>query len=299
MTKKPIFNGTGVALVTPFRKQDAVDFSKLELMINNIIDNGINFIVALGTTSEAATMTDTEKSAVLDFIVETTAGRVPIMLGLGGNNTNAIASIINQVSFEGIDGILSVAPYYNKPQQRGLVQHFRYIAEVSPVPVILYNVPGRTSVNLTAETTLQLAEEPNIIGIKEASGNMSQIMEILRCKPEGFQVLSGDDALTLPMIAMGATGVISVMANALPKEMSEMVSMALKGNMKKALPLHYRMLPLMNAIFEEGNPAGVKALLEIQGMLTNSLRLPLTKVTKPMYNKLATLYQEFMQGQGQ
>ncbi len=299
MTKKPIFNGTGVALVTPFRKQDAVDFSKLELMINNIIDNGINFIVALGTTSEAATMTDTEKSAVLDFIVETTAGRVPIMLGLGGNNTNAIASIINQVSFEGIDGILSVAPYYNKPQQRGLVQHFRYIAEVSPVPVILYNVPGRTSVNLTAETTLQLAEEPNIIGIKEASGNMSQIMEILRCKPEGFQVLSGDDALTLPMIAMGATGVISVMANALPKEMSEMVSMALKGNMKKALPLHYRMLPLMNAIFEEGNPAGVKALLEIQGMLTNSLRLPLTKVTKPMYNKLATLYQEFMQGQEQ
>ena len=299
MTKKPIFNGTGVALVTPFRKQDAVDFSKLELMINNIIDNGINFIVALGTTSEAATMTDTEKSAVLDFIVETTAGRVPIMLGLGGNNTNAIASIINQVSFEGIDGILSVAPYYNKPQQRGLVQHFRYIAEVSPVPVILYNVPGRTSVNLTAETTLQLAEEPNIIGIKEASGNMSQIMEILRCKPESFQVLSGDDALTLPMIAMGATGVISVMANALPKEMSEMVSMALKGNMKKALPLHYRMLPLMNAIFEEGNPAGVKALLEIQGMLTNSLRLPLTKVTKPMYNKLATLYQEFMQGQEQ
>ncbi len=299
MTKKPIFNGTGVALVTPFRKQDAVDFSKLELMINNIIDNGINFIVALGTTSEAATMTDTEKSAVLDFIVETTAGRVPIMLGLGGNNTNAIASTINQVSFEGIDGILSVAPYYNKPQQRGLVQHFRYIAEISPVPVILYNVPGRTSVNLTAETTLQLAEEPNIIGIKEASGNMSQIMEILRCKPEGFQVLSGDDALTLPMIAMGATGVISVMANALPKEMSEMVSMALKGNMKKALPLHYRMLPLMNAIFEEGNPAGVKALLEIQGMLTNSLRLPLTKVTKPMYNKLATLYQEFMQGQEQ
>lgn len=295
MTKKPIFNGTGVALVTPFRKQDAVDFSRLEAMINHIIQSGVNFIVALGTTSEAVTMTDTEKAAVLDFIVETVNGRVPIMLGLGGNNTTALATAINQVNFDGIDGILSVAPYYNKPQQRGLLQHFRYIAEISPVPVVLYNVPGRTSVNISAETTLQLAEEPNIIGIKEASGNMSQIMEILRCKPDGFQVLSGDDALTLPMIAMGASGVISVMANALPKTMSDMVAFAMKGNMKKALPLHYQMLPLMNALFEEGNPAGVKALLEIEGMLTNSLRLPLTKVSKPLYNKLSSLYQEFLQ----
>lgn len=295
MTKKPIFNGTGVALVTPFRKQDAVDFSRLEAMINHIIQSGVNFIVALGTTSEAATMTDTEKAAVLDFIVETVNGRVPIMLGLGGNNTTALATAINQVNFDGIDGILSVAPYYNKPQQRGLLQHFRYIAEISPVPVVLYNVPGRTSVNISAETTLQLAEEPNIIGIKEASGNMSQIMEILRCKPDGFQVLSGDDALTLPMIAMGASGVISVMANALPKTMSDMVAFAMKGNMKKALPLHYQMLPLMNALFEEGNPAGVKALLEIEGMLTNSLRLPLTKVSKPLYNKLSSLYQDFLQ----
>ncbi|MDO4216833.1 MAG: 4-hydroxy-tetrahydrodipicolinate synthase [Bacteroidales bacterium] len=295
MTKKPIFNGTGVALVTPFRKQDAVDFSRLEAMINHIIQSGVNFIVALGTTSEAVTMTDTEKAAVLDFIVETVNGRVPIMLGLGGNNTTALATAINQVNFDGIDGILSVAPYYNKPQQRGLLQHLRYIAEISPVPVVLYNVPGRTSVNISAETTLQLAEEPNIIGIKEASGNMSQIMEILRCKPDGFQVLSGDDALTLPMIAMGASGVISVMANALPKTMSDMVAFAMKGNMKKALPLHYQMLPLMNALFEEGNPAGVKALLEIEGMLTNSLRLPLTKVSKPLYNKLSSLYQEFLQ----
>lgn len=295
MTKKPIFNGTGVALVTPFRKQDAVDFSRLEAMINHIIQSGVNFIVALGTTSEAATMTDTEKAAVLDFIVETVNGRVPIMLGVGGNNTTALATAINQVNFDGIDGILSVAPYYNKPQQRGLLQHFRYIAEISPVPVVLYNVPGRTSVNISAETTLQLAEEPNIIGIKEASGNMSQIMEILRCKPDGFQVLSGDDALTLPMIAMGASGVISVMANALPKTMSDMVAFAMKGNMKKALPLHYQMLPLMNALFEEGNPAGVKALLEIEGMLTNSLRLPLTKVSKPLYNKLSSLYQVFLQ----
>lgn len=295
MTKKPIFNGTGVALVTPFRKQDAVDFSRLEAMINHIIQSGVNFIVALGTTSEAATMTDTEKAAVLDFIVETVNGRVPIMLGVGGNNTTALATAINQVNFDGIDGILSVAPYYNKPQQRGLLQHFRYIAEISPVPVVLYNVPGRTSVNISAETTLQLAEEPNIIGIKEASGNMSQIMEILRCKPDGFQVLSGDDALTLPMIALGASGVISVMANALPKTMSDMVAFAMKGNMKKALPLHYQMLPLMNALFEEGNPAGVKALLEIEGMLTNSLRLPLTKVSKPLYNKLSSLYQEFLQ----
>lgn len=298
MVKKPLFTGTGVALVTPFRKQD-VDFNKLEELINHIIASGANFIVALGTTSEAATMTNAEKSALQDYIVETVNNRVPIMLGLGGNNTTAITTAISQTNFDGISGILSVAPYYNKPQQRGIVQHFKYIAEVSPVPVMLYNVPGRTSVNMTAETTLQLAEETNIIGIKEASGNMGQVMEILRNKPEQFQVLSGDDALTLPMIAMGATGVISVMANSLPKCMSEMVNFAMKGNLKKALPLHYQMLPLMNAIFEEGNPAGIKALLEIQGMITNNLRLPLTKVTKPLYNKLSTLYSDFRKANGQ
>lgn len=294
MSKNNPFSGTGVALITPFRKQDTIDFSRLEELIDFVIGSGVDYIVALGTTSEAATMSESERNALLQFIVETVNGRVPIMLGMGGNNTRAVTDAISQTAFDGIGAILSVAPYYNKPQQRGLVQHFKNIADVSPVPVVLYNVPGRTSCNISAETVLQLAEEcPNIVGIKEASGNMQQIMELLRCKPAGFSVISGDDALTLPMIALGASGVISVMANACPKEMSDMVRLALKGDLKKALPLHYRMLPLMNALFEEGNPGGVKALLEIEGRITNQLRLPLTKVSKTLYNKLATLYASF------
>lgn len=292
--KKNNFTGTGVALITPFRKQDSIDFTRLEAMINYVIDGGVNFIVALGTTSEAATMTDTEKNALRDYIVETVNGRVPIMLGMGGNNTLALSDAIQRTNFDGIGGILSVTPYYNKPQQKGLIQHFKTISEVSPVPVMLYNVPGRTGCNLSAESTLQLAEEcPNIIGIKEASGNLNQVMEILRNKPQNFQLLSGDDALTYPMIALGATGVISVMANSLPKEMSQMVTYAMKGDWKKAQPLHYKMLPLMQAIFEEGNPGGIKALLETQELITNHLRLPLCKVSKTLYNKLTTLYTEF------
>ncbi|MCQ2260062.1 MAG: 4-hydroxy-tetrahydrodipicolinate synthase [Bacteroidales bacterium] len=288
------FIGTGVALVTPFRKQETIDFSKLEALINNIINNGADYIVALGTTSEAATMTDTERHALQDFIIETVGGRCPIMLGLGGNNTLAVTDAIANTNFDGISGILSVAPYYNKPNQRGLAQHFKQIAETSPVPVVIYNVPGRTGVNITADTTLQLANEcPNIIGIKEASGNIAQVMQILRNKPEKFAVISGDDSLTFPMIALGASGVISVIANALPKEMSQMVKFALKGDVKKALPLHNRMLPLMNAIFEEGNPSGIKALLEIEGFIGNTLRMPLVKVSKPLYNKLSSLYDEF------
>ena len=290
MAKKDPFVGTGVALITPFRKQETIDFSKLEQLIDYVINSGVDYIVALGTTSEAATMTESERTALLQFIVESVNNRVPIMLGMGGNNTRAVTDVISQTNFDGIGAILSVTPYYNKPQQRGLVEHFKSIADASPVPVVLYNVPGRTSCNLAAETTLQLAEEnSNIIGIKEASGNMQQIIEILRCKPAGFKVISGDDALTLPMIAMGASGVISVIANARPKEMSDMVHYALKGDMKKALPIHYSMLPLMHAIFEEGNPGGIKALLEIEGRIMNQLRLPLTKVSKVLYNKLKEL----------
>lgn len=288
---KSIFNGTGVALITPFRKQDTIDFSRLEGLINNIIKNGVDYIVALGTTSEAATMTETERNAVKDFIIEATSGRVPIVLGIGGNNTLNVCDTIAQTNFDGISGILSVAPFYNKPNQRGLLQHFRQIAEASPVPVIIYNVPGRTGVNISAETTLQLANEcPNIVGIKEASGNLQQVMEILRSKPTHFKVISGDDSLTYPMMTLGASGVISVMANALPKDMSDMVHFALKGDFKKALPLHYKMLPLMNAIFEEGNPTGIKSLLETQNMIINHLRLPLVKASKPLQNKLASLY---------
>lgn len=293
--KQPIFTGTGVALITPFRRgQETVDFTKLEGLIENIIASGVDYIVALGTTSEAATMTESERAAVQEFIVETVNNRVPIMLGMGGNNTLSLTDSLARTNFEGISAILSVAPYYNKPNQRGLIAHFRSVAEASPVPVVIYNVPGRTGVNISAETTLSLAKEcPNIIGIKEASGNIQQAMEILRNRPDGFRVISGDDAITCPLIAMGADGVISVIANAMPKETSDMVRFALKGDMKKALPLHYRLLPLMNAIFEEGNPTGIKALLEVQGMIYNVLRLPLVKASKTLTNKLVTLYNEF------
>ncbi len=293
--KQPLFSGTGVALITPFRRQqETVDFTKLEALIEHIIASGVDYIVALGTTSEAATMTPSERSAVQEFIVETVAGRCPIMLGLGGNNTLNLTDTIARTNFDGISGILSVTPFYNKPNQRGLLQHYRSVAEASPVPVVIYNVPGRTGVNLAAETTLTLANEcPNIIGIKEASGNIQQAMEILRQRPAGFRVISGDDALTYPLLALGADGVISVVANALPKEMSDMVRLAMKGDLKKALPLQMKMLPLMNAIFDEGNPTGIKALLEIQGSITNILRLPLVKASKTLTNKLSTLYNEF------
>lgn len=293
--KTPLFTGTGVALITPFRRgQETVDFTKLEALIEYIITSGVDYIVALGTTSEAATMTDSERAAVKEFIVETVAGRVPVMLGLGGNNTLAVTDTINRTNFDGIAGILSVTPYYNKPNQRGLLAHYRSVAEASPVPVVMYNVPGRTGVNIAAETALAIAAEcPNVIGIKEASGNISQVMEILRNRPQGFRVISGDDALTYPLLALGADGVISVIANALPKETSDMVHLALKGDLKHALPIHYRLLPLMHAIFDEGNPTGIKALLEAQGRITNILRLPLVKASKQLTNKLTTLYNEF------
>ena len=293
--KQTIFTGTGVALITPFRRQqETVDFTKLEALIEHIITSGVDYIVALGTTSEAATMTESERAAVQEFIVETVAERVPIMLGLGGNNTLAVTDTINRTNFDDIAGILSVTPFYNKPNQRGLIAHYRSVSEASPVPVIMYNVPGRTGVNIAAETTLAIAAEcPNIIGIKEASGNISQVMEILRNRPAGFRVISGDDALTYPMLALGADGVISVIANAMPKEMSDMVHFALKGDFKHALPLHNRLLPLMHAIFDEGNPTGIKALLEAQGRITNILRLPLVRASKTLTNKLVTLYNEF------
>jgi 4-hydroxy-tetrahydrodipicolinate synthase len=287
---KAKFSGTGVALVTPFRKQGTIDFTTLENLVETVIKSKVDYIVALGTTSEAATMNERERTAIIDNIIEVVNGRVPIVLGLGGNNTLDIVDKIKNMDFTGIDGILSVSPYYNKPQQRGIYLHYKSISEVSPVPIIMYNVPGRTACNITAETTLQIASDcSNIVATKEASGNISQVMEILRNKPDGFSVISGDDALTLPMMAMGATGVISVAANAFPKEMSEMVNYALKGDLKKALPLHYKLLPIMNALFEEGNPAGVKAALEIKGIISNNLRLPLVKVSKPLYNKLSNM----------
>lgn len=288
------FKGTGVALVTPFKKDKTVDFEALTRLTQHIINNRVDYLVALGTTSEAPVLTKDEKKAVVDTILTANNRRIPVVLGIGGNNTQEILEQLGETSFDGIDAILSVAPYYNKPGQRGLFAHFDAIAQLSPVPVILYNVPGRTSSNLTALTTLELANKhQNIVAIKEASGNFDQIMEIIAKKPENFHVISGDDALTFPMIALGASGVISVAANAFPLEFSTMVRDAMDNNIIKARELHYRLLHLVNLLFVEGNPAGVKALLQEQGHCENVLRLPLVEVSKHTYQQLQVAWHEF------
>lgn len=287
------FRGTGVAIVTPFHKQKNVDFTALGNIIENIIKNGVDYIVCLGTTSEAATLTEQESMAVLDYAIDAVNSRVPIVLGVGGNNTTEIVDRISKTDFTGVSAILSVAPYYNKPSQKGIYEHFKAIAEVSSLPIILYNIPGRTSSNISAETCLQLANDfPNIVGIKEASGNFEQCMEIISKKPKNFQVISGEDSLALPFISAGMTGVISVTANAFPKEVSSMINLCLKGDFKKAREIHYKLLPFSNAIFEEGNPSGIKAALEIMGYAQNHLRLPLVKINKPLYNKIETIINE-------
>lgn len=287
------FRGTGVAIVTPFHKQKNVDFTALGNIIENIIKNGVDYIVCLGTTSEAATLTEQESMAVLDYAIDAVNSRVPIVLGVGGNNTTEIVDRISKTDFTGVSAILSVAPYYNKPSQKGIYEHFKAIAEVSSLPIILYNVPGRTSSNISAETCLQLANDfPNIVGIKEASGNFEQCMEIISKKPKNFQVISGEDALALPFISAGMTGIISVTANAFPKEVSSMINFCLKGDFKKAREIHYKLLPFSNAIFEEGSPSGIKAALEIMGYSQNHLRLPLVKINKPLYNKIETIINE-------
>ncbi|MEI6820428.1 MAG: 4-hydroxy-tetrahydrodipicolinate synthase [Bacteroidota bacterium] len=287
------FKGTGVAVVTPFHKHGTVDFTSLGKIVEHLVTNDIDYIVALGTTAEVATLSENEKIAVTDFIIEAVDKRVPIMLGIGGNDTLKIVEQVKNMSFDGISAILTVAPYYNRPQQRGLFYHFKSIVDVSPVPMVIYNVPSRTSVNISAETTLKLANEvTGIIGIKEASGNILQCMEIIKNKPKDFLVISGDDALTLPFIAAGADGVISVVANAFPKEFSEMVDLALAGNMKKAREIHYKLLKFINAIFEDGSPSGVKAALEVMELCSNNLRLPLVKVNKQTNASISAIIKE-------
>ncbi len=285
--------GTGVALITPFDKRENVDFSALGKLIDHCINGGVDYLVCLGTTSEYPTLTQKEIFAVKDYTLEYVNNRVPVVLGIGGNNTKELVSRINHADLSGFSAILSVSPYYNKPTQKGLLAHYRYVASTSSLPVIIYNVPGRTGTNISAETTLQLAEEfDNIIGIKEASGNMLQCMEILRCKPDRFSLISGEDALTLPLISCGANGVISVTANAYPSKVSGMVNQALRGYYKKALTIHNSLLPFTNAIFAEGNPSGVKAALENMGICDNIVRLPLAKVSKQLYNKLQNYVKE-------
>jgi len=287
------FSGTGVAMITPFHKQGTIDFTALERLIEHLISGGVNYLVVQGTTAETATLTREEKNALAEFVVETVNKRVPLVIGIGGNNTQEVINKIRMNSLEGYDAILSVTPYYNKPQQRGLYLHYKSIATVSPLPIIMYNVPSRTSVNMKPEITLQLASDfDNIIGVKEASGNIEQIMDIIRKKPKDFLVISGDDLLTLPLLGMGADGVISVIANAYPKMFSEMITLGRQGEMKKAREIHYKLTEFIKSVFADGNPSGIKAALEIKEIISNNLRLPLVKIEKPHYNHLAAIMAE-------
>jgi 4-hydroxy-tetrahydrodipicolinate synthase len=289
------FKGTGVAIVTPFNESGNIDFGSLEQLLEHVIGNGVNYIVALGTTGESVTLSRDEKFAVINFVTDIVDRRIPVVLGMGGNNTQDIINTIKATSFDSISALLSVSPYYNKPQQQGIFNHYKAIAAASPVPIILYNVPGRTSSNITSETTLKLAHElKNIIGIKEASGNLLQCMEIIKNKPAGFLVISGDDALTLPLISMGGDGVISVVANAFPKEFSEMTSLALKGSISDAKAIHYGLLDIINTLFMDGNPSGIKSALEILGICKSKVRLPLVNVNKSTRDTLDKLIGSYL-----
>ena len=270
------FKGLGVALVTPFTTDGSIDWTALYRLVEFQISNGADFLCIMGTTAEAPTLSADERNRIKKDLVERVAGRVPILLGCGGNNTAAVVNELQTADFTGIDGILSICPYYNKPSQEGLYQHFRAIAQASPVPVVLYNVPGRTGVNMTAETTLRLAREfENIVAIKEASGNIAQMDDIIKNKPKNFDVISGDDGITFPLITLGAVGVISVIGNALPREFSRMVRLGLKGEYRQALHIHHKFTELFKLLFVDGNPAGVKVLLNEMGLIENVLRLPL------------------------
>lgn len=280
--------GTGVAIVTPFHKDGSVNFKCLEKLVEHLIAGKVDYLVPLGTTGESVTLSSDEKVAVLDFVTEVTDGRVPVVVGIGGNNTSDVLRSMEKFDVDKVDAILSVSPYYNKPSQKGIYQHYKAIANESPVPVILYNVPSRTGSNISAETTLALANDFNqIIAIKEASGDFEQIMQIISGRPSGFLVISGDDLITLPMIACGADGVISVVANAFPKQFSDMVRAASKNQMEKARKLHYQLSEIIPMLFSHGSPGGIKAVLSMMEICEENLRLPLVPVTRAHHNKLA------------
>jgi 4-hydroxy-tetrahydrodipicolinate synthase len=284
---KTRLKGTGVALITPFTIDNQVDENALRNLVNKLIDDGVNYLVTLGTTSESATLSTEEKRRVVDIVIEQNKGRLPVVVGIGGNNTQEVLDTIKSFDFKGVDAILSVVPYYTRPQQEGLYLHFKAISEVSPLPIILYNVLSRSAINLEPETTLRLAKDfKNIIAIKEASGVMNQIMKIILHKPEGFLVISGDDAITLPLIAAGADGVISVVANAFPKIFSQMVSTALNGDFQTSRKHHYQLLEPTQACFKDGSPSGVKAFMASQGRIKNVLRLPLVPVNSELQSQI-------------
>lgn len=271
-----ILKGMGVALVTPFREDTSIDFDALGNIIEHQITGGADFLVVLGTTGETPTLFPEEKRQVREYVRRTTAGRVPLVLGVGGNHTMGVVNELENGDFTGFDAILSVVPAYNKPSQEGIYRHYEAIAKASPLPVILYNVPGRTGVNMTAETTLRIARDfDNVIGVKEASGNFVQIEEIIKNKPARFNVISGDDGITYPLMTLGATGVISVIGNAFPREFGKMVRLCLEGRFKEALRIHFEFTEMFNLMFVDGNPAGVKCALNALGLVENVLRLPL------------------------
>lgn len=279
--------GVGVALITPFDEDESVDYNALSRLVDYQVQNGIDYLVVLGTTAETPTLTEDEKAKIVDLVVTRVNGRIPIILGEGGNNTRAIVERLKTHDYTGIDAILSVVPYYNKPSQEGIYQHYKTIAEASPLPIVLYNVPGRTGVNMAAETTLRLANEfDNIIAIKEASGDMTQMDEIIKRKPEDFNVISGDDGITFPLITLGAVGVISVIGNAFPKEFSRMTRLALEGDYQSALTIHHSFNELFSLLFVDGNPAGVKCMLSMMGYIKNKLRLPLVPTRITTYEKI-------------
>ena len=290
------FKGLGIALITPFTKDGAVDFTALRRLLDYQLSNGVDFICLLGTTAETPTLSEVERQQVKDLVVEKVNGQVPILMGCGGNNTAAVVEQIKNGDFKGIEGILSVCPYYNKPSQEGLYQHFKTIAAAAAernLSVVLYNVPGRVGVNMTADTTLRLANEcENIVAIKEASGNFTQIDDIIKNKPNNFDVISGDDGITFPLITLGAVGVISVIGNALPKEFSRMVRLALNGDYNNALTIHHKFTELFKLLFVDGNPAGVKAMLNAMGLIENELRLPLVPSRITTMEKISNIVKE-------
>ena len=284
------FRGTGVAIITPFNADKSVDYKALERLVEHLISNGIDYLVVQGTTGESVTLSKEEKKEILAFIINLNKNRLPIVLGIGGNCTASVVATLKTNELEGVSAILSVSPYYNKPTQEGIYQHYKAISEASNLPIILYNVPGRTGSNILPATTLRLANDfKNIIAIKEASGNIEQCMEIIKNKPKEFLVISGDDALTLPIIASGGDGVISVLANAFPKGFSAMVAAALTGNFELAKKIHYQYFELIHYLFVDGNPAGIKATLKLLNITSDTVRLPLVNVGEQTYHKIKAL----------
>lgn len=274
--------GMGVALITPFKEDESIDYNALLRMVDYLVRNNTDFLCVLGTTAETPTLTEEEKKTIKKMVVERVNGKIPIVLGVGGNDTRAVERSLKNDDYKGVNAILSVVPYYNKPSQEGIYQHYKTISEATDLPIVLYNVPGRTGVNMTAETTLRIARDfDNVIAVKEASGNITQMDDIIKNKPANFDVISGDDGFTFPLITLGAVGVISVIGNAFPREFSRMTRLALQGDFANALAIHHKFTELFDLLFVDGNPAGVKSMLNAMGMIENKLRLPLvpTRIT--------------------